>query len=205
MKDKIEKFISMIQSFGHSMAELGFSEGASEKEIKQIETKTKQVLSDDFKLFLTYFNGQKNDDFYFLPDQVKLLSASEIIDEWTINLDYVNDEFYNEFQDNDRIRDTICSITRIPIALQEGFGVLCIDNDPGPKGKVGQLIFLVDECNFIVLADSFSHLIDLYIENIENGILKIVGEDEGCPNKYRLRSDNYDIDGESFAAIFFKN
>lgn len=47
---------------------------------------------------------------------------------------------------------------------KEGLGVICDDNDPGPNGKIGQIIYLINECDFIVLADSFREFIDLYID-----------------------------------------
>ena len=204
MKDKIETFISLITASGHEISELGFSSGASSKEINNIEQVTGQKLPDELKLFLTIINGQETDDFYFLPDQTILLSCDGIIEEWQQGQEYADDtdEFYNEFQCDDKIRCTIYHKTRIPFACQEGAGILCIDNDPGPNGKVGQIIYLIDECSFIVLADSFKEFIELYVDRMQKGILKFENEKEGYPNKYRLKSEAKEMNGTAFEKIF---
>lgn len=192
MKNEIEIFIDLIQLSGYSLSELGFSPGASNEEIKAIETVTGQVIPDELKLFLSYINGQNTVDFYFLPDQVRLFSCQEIIDEWNEEQVYAPDteEFYNQFHYEDKIRNTIYHSTRVPFASQEGFGIVCIDNDPGPRGKAGQIIYLINECDFIVLADSFKEFISFYIECMRKGILKFENEKEDYPNKFRLKSDS---------------
>ncbi len=204
MKEQIKKFIDLIQSNGHTLDELGFSTGASETEIETIETETGQTLPDELKQFLSTINGQNNEDFYFLPDQVRLFSCEEIIDEWKQEQEYADDstEFYDQYQNDDKIRCTIYHKSRVPFAGQEGFGIVCIDNDPGPKGKKGQIIYLIDECDFIVLADSFNELINLYIDRMQKGILKFQNEKEGYPNKYRLKSNAKEMDGLAFGEIF---
>jgi len=203
MISKINTFIKIIQENGYSFSELGFSEGASKEEIYNIEKITGQIIPNDFKLFLSKINGQFNENFYFLPDQVKLLSCQEIIDEWTQEQDFAADtaEFYDEFQFDDKIRCTIYHSTRIPFAMQEGFGILFIDNAPAPNGKIGQIIYLINECDFVVLADSFYEFIEKYIENMQNGILKFEDEKEGFPNKYRLKSETEIMDGFAFLEI----
>lgn len=204
MISKIDTFIKIIQKNGYSLLELGFSEGASKEEIDNIEKITGQIIPDDLRQFLSKINGQFNENFYFLPDQVKLLSCQEIIEEWTQEKDYADDtaDFYNEFQFEDKVRCTIYHQTRIPIAMQEGFGIFYIDYDPGPNGTTGQIIYLVNEYDFVVLADSFGEFIQKYIENMQNGILKFENEKEGFPNKYRLKSDAVNMDGYAFLEIF---
>jgi cell wall assembly regulator SMI1 len=204
MKKEIENFIELIEKSGYSIEKLGFSKGADESQISKIESVIKQTLPEDFKLFLSYINGQRNENFFFLPEQVKLLSCKEIISGWKEEDEYAedSDEFYNDFQNDDKIRGSVFLKSRIPIAAQEDGGKIYIDNDPGPKGKVGQIIFLVDECDFIVLADSFREFISNYNKAMDNGILKFENEEEGYSNKYRLKSDAEYMDGEEFVAIF---
>jgi cell wall assembly regulator SMI1 len=45
---------------------------------------------------------------------------------------------------------------------------MAIDNDPGPSGKVGQVIYLVNECDFEVIADSSTELLDWRIDKQKN-------------------------------------
>jgi len=140
-----------------------------------------------------------------LPEQVKLLSCKEIIRLWNYQQEYASDDYYDEFHDKNRVRGMIEHKTRIPIAEQEDGGFISIDNDPGPKGTKGQIIFLVDECEFIVLADSFKEFISSYIKGMKNNTIIFYKEEEDYCNKYRLGPANKECDGEEFVKIFKKN
>jgi len=66
MKKIVEEFISLIESKGKTMKQLGFSEGAADEEILKIEAKTKQVLPDDFKVFFKLYKWSKKRVFFLL-------------------------------------------------------------------------------------------------------------------------------------------
>ncbi len=170
MEAKIQALLSTLKQSAKELNELGLNPGATAAQIQQVEEVTGQALPNDFKLFLQHINGQQPQSHWFLLDEVKLLSCDEIIEEWTEGQEYAEDtaEYYDEFHFDDKIRCTIYHASRIPFASQEGFGFMAIDYAPGPNGKVGQVIYLVNECDFIVIADSFSAFVDWCIEHQKN-------------------------------------
>lgn len=204
MEEQIVKIMEIINGCGYDLPGLGFSNGTSSAEISMLENVTGQTLSDDFKLFLSYINGQANDSIFFLPDQTSLFSVEEIIGAWKAEQEcaYETEEFYNNFEQDDKIRCTVFHKSRIAFGGQDGLGTIYIDNDPGPNGKVGQVIYLVTECSFVLLADSFSELLKIYIDGIEGGLLKLKKELEGLPNALRLLPNTNEASGYAFAESF---
>lgn len=201
--NNIELFIRNIESFGQSLSELGFSKGASEEQIKEVEKIIKRSLPEDFKLFLKEINGQKSDKLYLLPDEALLFSCDEIISEYKEQSDFFEDsiEFYNEFQDLDKIRCTFLSESRIPIAGRDGY-FLFLDFDPVPNGTIGQVIFLINECDFVVLASNFNDFLYKYNDLMKNNILQIKEISNGQNNKYRLTNQSDFLNGIDFAKVF---
>jgi cell wall assembly regulator SMI1 len=198
-----EIFISNIEDFGQSLSELGFSEGASGEQIGEVEKLINRPLPDEFKSFLKKINGQHSDSFYFLPDQALLFSCEEIISEYTGQIEYFEDtiEFYNEYQYNDKIRCTVWAEYRIPIAGRDGY-YLFLDFDPGPKGTKGQVIFLINESDFVVLAPSFEDFLDIYNEHMKTKTLQIRKISAGQYSHYRLTNHSDFLNGQEFAKLF---
>ncbi|MFN6086866.1 MAG: SMI1/KNR4 family protein, partial [Fluviicola sp.] len=168
-------------------------------QIEVLEKVIKRQLPESFKIFLKIINGQKNDNFYFLPDQSLLFSSDEIINEYKAQSECFEDclEFYNDFQCVEKVRCTVFSETRIPIAGRDGY-YLFLDFDPGPNGSVGQIIYLVNECDFVVLAPSFDKFIDNYNFLILNNDFKI----QNFGNYYRLTNESNFLDGLDFENLF---
>jgi cell wall assembly regulator SMI1 len=199
----IEQFIKNIESFGNSLSDLGFQQGAKSDQINEVERVIKRKLPLAFQMFLKRINGQYSDKFYFLPDEALLFSCEEIIAEYNLQMEYFEDtiEFYNVYQFNDKIRRTVWSESRIPIAGRDGY-YLFLDFDPGPNGSVGQIIFLINECDFVVLATDFSNFIDLYNELIITRTLQIRKIENGKYVAYRLTTDSDFLDGQDFKKLF---
>ena len=195
----INKFITNLKNFNLDFNELGLKSGASNEQIEALEKVIKRQLPDSFKFFLEIINGQRNDNFYFLPDQSLLFSCEEIIIEYIAQSECFEDclEFYNDFQCVDKVRCTVFSETRIPIAGRDGY-YLFLDFDPGPKGTVGQIIYLINECDFVVLAQSFDKFIDNYNFLISSNDFKI----QHFENYYRLTNESNFLDGLDFENLF---
>ncbi len=198
-----ELFIKNIESFGLSLWDLGFLEGAPDKQMNEVESVIKRPLPDDFRLFLKNINGQLSDNFYFLPDQALLFSCDEIVAEYKDQMHFFADtsEFYNIYQFNDKIRCTVWSESRVPIAGRDDY-YLFLDFDPGPNGTEGQVIFLINECEFVVLAPDFSGFIALYNNLIMNRTLQIRKITNGQDVNYRLTTDVDFLNGQDFARLF---
>ena len=211
MKTEIKRFTDFIHSKGFSLEEMGFNQGASMAEIAIIEELTSQEIPSDLKELLSIINGQHTERFHFLPDEVVLLSCEEIITEWQswqeFNIDYPEydlPESYTEYQDNDRIRGSLYAETRIPFALQEGYGFLAIDNDPAPNGTKGQVIYLRNECDFVVLSTSVKSFFKQLNDAIAKNILTFAKEKEGYTNEYTLLYNNQSIDADNLREAFSK-
>jgi cell wall assembly regulator SMI1 len=198
-----ELFIRNIEGFGHSLSDLGFLEGASDEQIDEVEKLIKQTLPDDFKLFLKNINGQLSDKLYFLPDQALLFSCEEIITEYNGQSEYFEDtlEFYNKYQYKDKIRCTVWSESRVPIAGRDGY-YLFLDFDPGPNGRIGQVIFLINECDFVVIAPGFKDFLNTYNELMKSKTLQIRRILHGQESNYRLTNQNDFLNGQDFANLF---
>jgi cell wall assembly regulator SMI1 len=211
MKTEIKRFADFIQSKGFSLEEMGFNEGASITEIAEIEQVTGQEIPSDLKELLSVINGQRTERFHFLLDQVVLFSCEEIIAEWQTNQEFNDEnpeynlpEWYDEYQDNDRIRGSLYAQTRIPFAMQEGHGFIAIDNDPAPNGTKGQVIYLINESDFVVLATSMKAFFKQYNDAIAANILTFEKQTTGYANEYTLLYNKQCINGYSLREAFSK-
>lgn len=196
-------FFKNIENFGHTLADLGFSDGATKEQIIELEDALNRTLPDEFKQFIKKVNGQVSGNFYFLPDQALLFSTQDIINEYKSLLEYVDDtiEFYDEYQFKDKVRCSVWSESRIPIAGNDGY-YLFLDYDPGPKGNIGQVIFLINECEYVVLSPTFKDFIVNYNKLIISKTLKIRKIVEGQYSYFRLTNNKDFLDGNDFVELF---
>jgi cell wall assembly regulator SMI1 len=124
---------------------------------------------------LLYCNGQS--DFFsltFPPDQLVFLSSEEVVDLWTeLNRD-PDDQFFDQFEADGKIRSVLQHQSRIPVAYNEAGGAyLFLDYIPGPNGKEKQLVFNINEVDSVVIEDSFYNLIQNYVQLLERGKIVI--------------------------------
>jgi cell wall assembly regulator SMI1 len=206
-----QSIINYITSFGLSLSELGFRPGANIKEIEEAEILLDFKLPDDYREFLQLCNGQEfhryNCFFHLLPTDLRFLGTNEIVELWTEQQKYVTDENIEEawdwLQQNDTIRSVIFHQKRIPIADNEGVASLWLDYIPGPKGISGQLITNYTECDFVVLANTFTQLLQNYAQLIEKGILKYMSKQAGNGEGFRLHKPNIKcFEGDEMAKLF---
>lgn len=192
VKEMWARFEKIFKEKGKTMADLGFKDGVSEEDISKLEMHLGKDLPEDFKEFLQIYNGQKDKTFNWLPDNLKLFGLDEISKSWDHELSImpmIGERAFFTYHFQDKIKSLIFHHDRIPIAeFEEGSCNIFIDNIPGPKGKEGQLIFNVNECDFIVLADNFKDLISFYVKLLENGKLKFIEEPVSHESKFSIKS-----------------
>jgi cell wall assembly regulator SMI1 len=162
MEKLIEKlFVHLKQQTG--LASLPFNGPAAIEAITSAEQELRCKLPADYKDFLRVHDGQ-SDPFTltFPPDDIAFLSN---------DLNAVDDNaFYDTFDTTGRVRNVLYHRGRIPIAYNEvGGAYLMIDNVPGPKGKVGQLVFNPNEVDVVVVADNLTGLFENYVQLLDAG------------------------------------
>jgi cell wall assembly regulator SMI1 len=175
MQDALSRLFQAIET-QTGMAELPFAGGADSAEIEKATDETGLQLPKDYKEFLRRHDGQLEDaELYFPPGQLKFLSIVGAMGLWRELKEYEDDEFFDEMEDEGRVRAVTHHSKRFPIAYYEsGTQYLFLDYIPGDRGHKGQLIFNPAEASFYVLADSFSVLISDYLKLLEAGTARVV-------------------------------
>lgn len=169
METLIKKLFSLI-SKQTNLDPLPFNKGCSPSEIKQFEDSLKVALPDDYKTFLEHCNGQSDSSLTFPPDQLVFLSTEEIVCLWNELNQHQDDQFFDQFEFDKKIRSVLYHPRRIPIAYNESGGAhLFLDYIPGPNGKTGQVIFNTNEVDSVVIEDNFHDLVGTYLQLLEVG------------------------------------
>lgn len=150
---------------------LPFNKGCQESQIIDAERLLDLELPEDYKAFLRYCNGQSDfSTLTFPPDQIIFLSLEDVVELWEELKEYPDDEFFDQFEADGKIRSVLQHSRRVPIAYNElGGAYIFLDYIPGPNGREGQLIFNTSEIDCIVIADSFYGLIQNYVHLLERG------------------------------------
>ncbi len=162
--------------------------GASEAEIAAVEAALGLPFPADFRASLRIHDGedwqQWRECVRWMIHDAFLLSLDEILSHWNLQQTYYarwgEDEYADDYQDEDRIRNVIFHPRRIPIVmnLDEESG-LWLDFTPGPTGVAGQVIMDITECDFIVLAPTFHAFLTRYLELLETGVFFYEAETYG--------------------------
>lgn len=204
METTLNAFTKLIEGQGLSLEKLGFRPGASAGDLARVESVIGQPLPTGLRELLSYTDGQEEGRFHFLPGCAcaKLLSCEEIAHTWKLeqqmSLDSDDDPFYDLYQDGDRIRGSLHATARLIFAELPGIVVVAIDGDPGPKGKRGQVITDVSECDFVVLADSLEAYFSKIVRLMADGVLVIGYSDDYECHILRHRDDERLVEPETF-------
>ncbi len=190
METRINKLFHMI-SRQTNLDPLPFNKGCSPSEIKQLEYSLNVTLPDDYKTFLERCNGQPGSALTFPPDQVVFLSTEDIVRLWNELNRHQDDQFFDQFEFDQKIRSVLYHPRRIPIAYNESGGAyLFLDYIPGPNGKSGQLIFNINEIDSAVIADSLYDLVGTYVQLLEVGKMVVKRQPPDSGQGYWFVSDN---------------
>jgi cell wall assembly regulator SMI1 len=151
--------------------------GASEDEIKAVESVIKQRLPEDVRTSLMIHNGQSRNHPAFLFGQIALASCERITGNWKLwqgcDLDDARLKFYPE----DAIVHRYYDPGWIPIAVENN-NCLAVDLAPGSAGICGQVItYGRDIYNLGVVAPSWGEFLLSNAKLLESGILGEISSD----------------------------
>lgn len=159
---------------------------ASEKQIAAAEKKLKLTFPKEFRASLLCHDGQETNDeearkyqdehggfcgFEWMPGCSPLASLDAIVEQWKDEQDNVDEDEKPKAIEKGVLHDVIFHPRRIPIAgtpYWDGDNTY-LDMFPGPKGKVGQIITFVDECDAVVLGNTMSQALERYLLALESG------------------------------------
>jgi len=186
---------------------LGLRKGASEPSIAAAEKTLSLRFPDDFRASLLLHDGQDadNDDnlFEWMPGCSPLASLDAIVERWKEEV-----ELAEEYSEGDvavvergRLHSVLWHPKRIPIAGNRWWDGdnTYVDLFPGPKGKSGQLITFVTECDLVVLGPSFREALTLYVEALEKGDW-LFSEKKGHVVPKKDKPDEYPNRADQFSA-----
>ena len=139
--------------------------GAALKKIAKAEETMKLEFPLEFRDYLLLHDGQDNDEEAGLW---RLGSLAEIVAQWKDEREQEKEypEENTGFVEKDKILNRLRCPQWIPF-LGAPFwdqDIAYIDLSPGPKGKIGQVIALVTECDFKVLAPSFNAFLERWLK-----------------------------------------
>ena len=145
--------------------------GAKDEAIRALEEILEIKLPADFKAFYKIHNGQE-DDSQGLMDAEELLSLENIAFQYSIWKElYDTGDFEGEKSEPaPGVKDDWWNPKWIPITHDGGGNHICIDLDPAPGGKKGQIIRMWhDDYSRAVLAYSFGEWMEAYVKGCEAG------------------------------------
>jgi cell wall assembly regulator SMI1 len=174
------------------------NDGATDEMIINAEEKMGIKFPNDFKESLKIHNGQKgNFDYPGLIGGYELLSLDNIVEEWQVWTNLLNDGEFNDwdeliFNTNKVKSDQWWRTKWIPITANGGGDHHCLDLDPTEKGSFGQVIEMWhDDENRELVGDSFKQCFYIIVENLENGTYYI--EDNDGDLEFNFWGFNRDI------------
>jgi cell wall assembly regulator SMI1 len=167
------RYLAAIET-GHPAFRTYFAAGASEGQIAAAETELKQRLSPDLRHLLLR-NAGSVDERQVLPGW-SLFLPERIVDEWRIWEELRRDQFLPEGYDcapEGPIKgDEWWRLGWVPFCGDGGGNHLCVDLDPPPKGRPGQVISMWhDDPARALIAGSITEYIEIIATDAENRLL----------------------------------
>jgi cell wall assembly regulator SMI1 len=160
---------------------LKLRDGATEKEIAAAEKKMKLKFPADLRESLLLHDGQEEEpDFEWMPACSPLQPLHALVERWEEERDLESEDDSDDDSEADaRMKSCLFHAKRVPIAGTEYWDGdnTYVDLAPGSKGKVGQLITFVTECDLVVLGPSLRDALDRYATMLESG--KLVWDKKG--------------------------
>ena len=140
--------------------------GTTEEKIAEAEKTMNLKFPEDFRQYLLTHNGQEDGR---KRGSWLLGSLDEIVAQWKDDREL--EEEYPEangegFMENDTMQNRLKCAQWIPFlgAPYWDQDIAYIDLSPGPKGTAGQVIALVSECDFEVVAPSFDAFLERWLK-----------------------------------------
>lgn len=152
---------------------------ASAAQIARAESTIGYALPDDYKRSLLIHDGIEDNselEWFYASWLAPLESCTEA---WADFSDYYGEDL-DEGLGEDEAFDPILNHPKCFPVLGTSYwdyNIGYLDLIPGPAGKSGQLITLVDECDFALIAGSFEAFLERIAELMKNDELKIHRDD----------------------------
>ncbi|MBV7533473.1 SMI1/KNR4 family protein [Chitinophaga sp. sic0106] len=149
--------------------------GVSLNDIAELESATGVLLPNSFKHFYSVHDGQMVSK-AGLVNGDKLLSVQDILDEWTTWQELLDNGAF--LHNGDRllsepdsgIKDDWWNPRWIPFTYDGLGNHLCLDFDPAPGGRAGQVITLWhDDAHREMIAPSFDIWLSNYLDALDRG------------------------------------
>lgn len=169
---RLEKYIPKNKKY--------LNKGASKKELLKLERETGYPFPESFKATYSIHNGEKKLGLMF---GLTWYSIEEILSAWKGYKNYYEESVTDviSFEKN-KVQEAYYHSGWIPIAYDYGGNYLAMDFAPGENGKAGQIInFGRDERQMFVISESFDALLELLIQQFENGNCSLITEEDGNP------------------------
>lgn len=153
---------------------------ASAAQIEAAEAAFGRALPDDYKASLLIHDGQEpNEELSWLPAQW-LAPLDACLAAWQDQRDFDEDDpDLDDLDEDEKVRGVLSHPSRFPVMGSElwDYDQVFLDYIPGPSGADGQLVALVSECDFELVAGSFAMFLGRYAELLEGGKLQAVTTD----------------------------
>jgi cell wall assembly regulator SMI1 len=145
---------------------------AADDEIASLEEAIGCQLPAEFIQFLKIHDGQSGDAGWLI-DGSELLSTERIFSEWTVWNDLLKGGDFDDAKsepNSDQMKSDWWNAKWVPFTYDGSGNHLCIDLDPAPGGKVGQIITMWhDDPERDVIADSFQEWFADYVGAVLRG------------------------------------
>jgi molybdopterin molybdotransferase len=152
--------------------------GADDAAITAVETAVQATLPADLAELLRIHDGQQNRPFLNTVAGFMLLPCRDIVEAWREYAELVDAGDLDKPAESkdDTVRPVWWSKRWVPFAEGAGGDLLCVDLDPGAKGRVGQVLrFWHDEPWRQQLAASVGALLDDYLRDLRAGKYRVGG------------------------------
>jgi cell wall assembly regulator SMI1 len=140
---------------------IGFRPPAEPSSLDAYERELGVALPDDLRALWLLHDGQDGEGLWLPAPFLSVAQSRALRDE---HCGFVVHEWLERTLDADpRQRDCVYHPRRVPLAASDlGDHYVHVDLAPGPAGTCGQVIELVSECDFEVLAPSLGALLERY-------------------------------------------
>jgi len=152
------------------------NDGASEKEISDLEKSVNQILPASYIDLLKTYNGEKKS--LGVMAGFEFLTIEDVKVQWDFFKTAEGEREPHSLYQKNKIKNELYSVKRIPFAYDGSGNLLCIDYDPNIEGKEGQILYLPcgDPEPVSVIADDFDEFLTFLIDAVISEKLELTDE-----------------------------
>ncbi len=155
---------------------LRLRDGALESDVRAAEEIMKLSFPKDLRASILLHDGQEpvedeSELFPWMPGCSPLATLESIVERWKEEREIDGDAEDDAVSEDGIVHTTLWHPKRIPIAgtpYWDGDNTY-VDLYPGPKGKSGQLVTFVTECDLVALGPSFGAALEKWVKALEAG------------------------------------